>query len=113
MQGTAFAWRVAQAVVLLAAVGLLPARAQDGAAPAPAPAQPETCPSLDGAAKEPPSLERLLEIARCQARNQSQNQAPPPPAADQSPAQDAVPPGYHCHYYGLRQRMCHSSFDGL
>ncbi len=102
MHGAVFARRVALATALLMAVGLQPAHAQ-----------PETCPSLDGATKEPPSLERLLEIARCQARNQAQNQTPPPPAADKSPAQDAMPPGYHCHYYGLRQKMCHSSFDGI
>lgn len=32
-----------------------------------------------------------------------------PPVQDSEQA--AMPPGYHCHILGLRQRMCHSSAD--
>lgn len=41
------------------------------------------------------------------ARRALPDYRPPPNMGEQA----AMPPGYHCHIFGLRQRMCHSSAD--
>lgn len=53
----------------------------------------------------------ILRAAAARGHEAAQRALPgyrPPVLSDE---QAAMPPGYHCHILGLRQRLCHSSID--
>ncbi len=53
----------------------------------------------------------ILRAAAARGHEAARRALPDYRVPAQDSAQTAMPPGYHCHVIGLRQRMCHSSAD--